>query len=102
VPSVKPRLWTLIAVRHLSCDPASGDYSDPVRACRALNSYIELLEHRHTPCFCPEMGRLTARTVGVVRGHHMRVLFDFCTTCGLGCRALRDVAVLTPGAPQLL
>lgn len=102
VPSVEPRLWTLIATRELTCDPPSGDYSDPARACGALNSYIELLEHHHKRCFCPAARGLAARAVGVVRGHHMRVGLDFCTACGLGRRAARDVAMLTPGAPRLL
>jgi hypothetical protein len=91
-----------MVTRHLNCDPARGDYSHPVRACGALKSYIALLEHQHEPCFCPAMTGLAARAVGVVRGHHIRVLLDFCTACGLGGRAMRDIALLTPGAPQLL
>jgi hypothetical protein len=99
---VKPPLWTLVATRLLSCEPARGDYLDPGRACHALKRYVALLHHRRHICYCPMATGLQARAVGTVGGHYRRIGLDFCTACGLGDGATRAIAVLTPGAPILV
>lgn len=102
VQSAQPRLWTLFATRWLKCDPPQGNYHDPGRACRALRNYVELLRHHHRMCFCPMERKVTARATGVIGGRHRRVRLDFCSACGLGSSANRDIAILTPGVPVAL
>jgi hypothetical protein len=92
----RPVEFALRVRRSLSCDPASGDYAHPARACRALVQYISLASGGGT-CFCALQVLESGRVTGQLRGRHIDVIVDFCSACGHGAAAVRDVRILTPG-----
>jgi hypothetical protein len=100
IPHVSPRRWVLVGRRSLRCGPASGGYPNPAVACRALADLNRL--RRHQPeivCACPGVPLGVAATArGRVNGRPATVPLDFCSHCGLGGNAVRDLQVLTPGA----
>lgn len=100
IPYSRPHAWVLVARRSLRCGPASGAYPNPAEACRALEDLNRSRRHRaEVACGCPfASSGVTATAHGRLNGHQVTLpLGGFCTDCGLGGSAIRDIHVLTPG-----
>ena len=100
IPDLTPHSWVLVARRSLRCGPASGAYPNPAEACRALADLNRLRRHRaEVACACPAVpSGVAAMAHGRANGREATIPLDFCTYCGLGGNAIRDIGVLTPGA----
>lgn len=93
---VSPRMWERMARRTLTCSPAGGTYPDPAAACAALRNLHRLSHKKHAVCSCPAPFVIGAVARGVYAHHRATILLDFCSACGLGASAIRDIHVLTP------
>jgi hypothetical protein len=88
----------MIATRHLTCPTATGDYSNPARACLALARLRAVLKHRPTNvCPCPAPINIPGNAVAIIHGRRVVVPLDFCTYCGSNSpTANSDLAALQP------
>jgi hypothetical protein len=93
---VSNRTWERMARRTLTCSPAGGTYADPAKACAALANFYRLSHKRHAVCACPLSFLIGAVARGVYADHRATISLDFCSACGLGASAIRDIHVLTP------
>jgi len=92
--STRRRQWLLLQQRQLTCAPASGGYSNPDAACRALADYVAAVDRqRGSACGCTAQ-IWPPEAVGVFRGR--RVELDLSACC-LDARAGADRDVLLPG-----
>jgi hypothetical protein len=93
---VSPRMWERMARQTLTCSPQGGTYANPANACAALADFYRRSRRSHAACSCPVPFVIGALARGVYARHRVIVSLDFCSACGLGRSAIRDIHVLTP------
>ena len=85
----------MVIGRRLICQPAGGDYPDPVAACAALDDLVEKARRNHALCFCPSIRRRPGRMAGSYHRKHLALSLDACSLCGVHGVAA-DLKVLLP------
>jgi hypothetical protein len=71
---------TLVRVtRNLRCDPAGGEYTDPIAVCHALNDVVKKLDARPaTVCLCPALP-WPAKAVDYYNAKARTIPLDWCS-----------------------